>query len=79
MAELQLDKSQCATYNQQLTQELDNYTKVVNEIGTQANGIPGAWTGSLSDNFVSQFNPNIDVVVMNPDEYFEYDPENYQD
>ena len=22
-------------------------------------------------NFVSQFNPNIDVVVMNPDEYFE--------
>ena len=45
MAELQLDKSQCSTYNQQLTQELDNYTKVVNEIGTQANGIPGAWTG----------------------------------
>lgn len=64
MAELQLDKSQCSTYNQQLTQELDNYTKVVNEIGTQANGIPGAWTGSLSDNFVSQFNaflPNLTI------------------
>ena len=30
-------------------------------------------------NFVSQFNPNIDVVVMNPDEYFEYNPEDYQD
>ena len=64
MAELQLDKSECATYNQQLTQELDNYTKVVNEIGTQANGIPGAWTGSLSDNFVGQFNaflPNLTI------------------
>ena len=30
-------------------------------------------------NFVSQFNPNIDVVVMNPDEYYEYNPEDYQD
>ena len=30
-------------------------------------------------NFVSQFNPNIDVVVMNPEEYFEYNPEDYQD
>ena len=30
-------------------------------------------------NFVSQFNPNIDVVVMNPDEYFEFNPEDYQD
>jgi len=26
-------------------------------------------------NFVSQFNPNIDVVVMNPDEYFKFNPE----
>lgn len=64
MAELTLDKSQCSTYNQQLTQELDNYTKVVNEIGTQASGIAGAWTGSLSDNFVTQFNaflPNLTI------------------
>ena len=30
-------------------------------------------------NFVSQFNPNIDVVVMNPNEYFEFNPEEYQD
>ena len=30
-------------------------------------------------NFVSQFNPNIDVVVMNPDEYFKFNPEDYQD
>ena len=30
-------------------------------------------------NFVSQFNPKIDVVVMNPDEYYEYNPEEYQD
>ena len=30
-------------------------------------------------NFVSQFNPNIDVVVMNPNEYFEFNPEDYQD
>ena len=25
-------------------------------------------------NFVTQFNPNIDVVVMNPGEYFEFNP-----
>ena len=64
MAELTLDKSQCATYNQQLTQELDNYTNVVNEIGTQASGLSGVWTGSLSDNFISQFNaflPNLTI------------------
>ena len=30
-------------------------------------------------NFVSQFNPKIDVVVMNPDEYFKFNPEEYQD
>ena len=30
-------------------------------------------------NFVSQFNPNIDVVVMNPNEYYEFNPEDYQD
>ena len=30
-------------------------------------------------NFVSQFNPNIDVVVMNPDEYYNFNPEDYQD
>ena len=34
---------------------------------------------AIFSNFVSQFNPNIDVVVMNPDEYFEYNPEDYQD
>ena len=34
---------------------------------------------SIFANFVSQFNPNIDVVVMNPDEYYEYNPEDYQD
>ena len=64
MAELTLDKSACDTYNKQLTQELDNYTKVVNEIGTQASSIPGAWTGALSDNFVGQFNtflPNLTI------------------
>jgi len=64
MAELTLDKSECSTYNQQLTQELDNYTKVANEIGTQAKGLPSAWTGSLSDNFINQFNaflPNLTI------------------
>ena len=64
MPELELDKSQCSTYNAQLTQELDNYTKVVNEIGSQASGLSGAWTGSLSDNFISQFNaflPNLTI------------------
>ena len=64
MAELQLDKSQCDTYNKQLNQELDNYTKVVNEIGSQAKGLSGSWTGSLSDNFISQFNaflPNLTI------------------
>lgn len=30
-------------------------------------------------NFVSQLNPNIDVVILNPDEYFKYENENYKD
>ena len=30
-------------------------------------------------NFVSQLIPNIDVVILNPGEYFEYNPEQYQD
>lgn len=34
---------------------------------------------SIYANFVSQLNPNIDVVILNPGEYFEYNPENYQD
>ncbi len=61
---LELDRSQCQTYNQQLNQELDNYTNVVNNIGTQASGISGAWSGSLSQNFVDQFNaflPNLTI------------------
>ncbi len=64
MQELELDKSQCSTYNAQLEQELNNYTKVVNEIGSQASGLSGAWTGSLSDNFINQFNaflPNLTI------------------
>ena len=64
MEELTLDRGACSTYNQQLTQELDNYTKVVNEIGSQASGLSGAWTGSLSDNFITQFNaflPNLTI------------------
>lgn len=64
MAELTLDKSQCSTYNQQLTQELDNYTKVVNEIGSQASAIPGAWTGSLSSNFIGQFNTFLPYLTI---------------
>ena len=61
---LELDKSRCDTYNQKIEQELENYTKVVNEIGSQASGISGAWSGGLSDNFVSQFNaflPNLTI------------------
>ena len=64
MAELTLDKSACSTYNQKLTQELDNYTKVVNEIGSQASGLSAAWTGSLSDNYIGQLNsflPNLTI------------------
>ena len=34
---------------------------------------------SIYANLVSQLNPNIDVVILNPGEYFEYNPENYQD
>ena len=34
---------------------------------------------SIFANFVSQLNPNIDVVVLNPDEYFKYENENYKD
>ena len=34
---------------------------------------------SIFANFVNQFNPNIDVVIMNSGEYFEFNPENYQD
>lgn len=65
MAEiLELDKSQCATYNQQLVQELDNFTKVANEIGTQASGLSGAWTGSLSDNFIGQFNTFLPYLTI---------------
>lgn len=30
-------------------------------------------------NFVNQLNPKIDVIILNPNEYFEYDPEEYQD
>ena len=34
---------------------------------------------SIFANFVSQLNPNIDVVILNPDEYFKYENENYKD
>ena len=34
---------------------------------------------SIFANFVNQFNPNINVVIMNSGEYFEFNPENYQD
>ncbi|MCQ2973016.1 MAG: metal-dependent hydrolase, partial [archaeon] len=30
-------------------------------------------------NFVTQFNPKIDVVIMNPGEYFEFNPADYED
>ena len=30
-------------------------------------------------NFVMQFNPKINTVILNPNEYFEYNPEEYQD
>ena len=30
-------------------------------------------------NFVMQFNPKISTVILNPNEYFEYNPEDYQD
>ena len=30
-------------------------------------------------NFVMQFNPKISTVILNPNEYFEYDPEEYPD
>ena len=30
-------------------------------------------------NFVMQFNPKISTVILNPNEYFEYNPEEYQD
>ena len=34
---------------------------------------------AIFSNFVTQFNPKIYVLVMNPDEYFEYNPDLYQD
>ena len=34
---------------------------------------------AIFSNFVTQFNPKIDVLIMNPDEYFEYNPDLYQD
>ena len=64
MAELVLDSAQCSSYNAELSQELGNYTKVVNEIGTQCGNIGSAWTGSLSENFISQlegFLPNLTI------------------
>ena len=30
-------------------------------------------------NFVMQFNPKISTVILNPNEYYEYNPEEYQD
>lgn len=30
-------------------------------------------------NFVMQFNPKISTVILNPNEYFEYNPDEYQD
>lgn len=34
---------------------------------------------SIYSNFVSQLNPKIDTVILNPGEYFKYSPEDYQD
>ena len=34
---------------------------------------------AIFSNFVTQFNPKIYVLVMNPDEYFKYNPDLYQD
>ena len=59
-----LDKEACSTYNAELEQELGNYTKVVNEIGNQSSSISGAWQGSLSKNFLTQFEaflPNLTI------------------
>lgn len=64
MAEIVLDKAACTSYNAQLKQELDNYSKVVNEVGTQAGQIAGAWQGTLADDFINQFNaflPNLTI------------------
>lgn len=64
MSEIVLDKEACSTYNSELDQELGNYTKVVNEIGTQAGQISSAWEGALAQNFISQldaFLPNLTI------------------
>ncbi len=64
MSNLTLDQGQCSTFNQKLSQDLDNYTNVANEIGSQASCLSSVWTGSLSDNFISQFNsflPNLTI------------------
>jgi len=34
---------------------------------------------SVFSNFVAQLNPNIDVAILNPGEYFKYDPSQYSD
>ena len=54
--DLKLDRSECSTYNAQLSQELDNYNKVVGEIAKQFGDLSGAWSGSRSSNFIGQFN-----------------------
>lgn len=64
MSQLELDKSKCSSYTQQLSQELDNYTKVANEIGSQASGLPNAWTGNLSSNFIEQFNTFLPYLTI---------------
>ena len=64
MERVVLDKEACSTYNAELDQELGNYAKVANEIGNQSGDISNAWQGSLSQNFLTQFEaflPNLTI------------------